>query len=371
VTSPSNRDRALERLLRGLPGRDDPDMRACVDFEQLAAWSDGGLSPLERRAIEGHLAGCSRCQEMVAVFARTAKAAPSRQPTLPLWRRPFVRWVVPVTAAVAATVLWMVAPEDRDAAVLSPSTSMARADPDNTPEARLEPLPERETRQMESQNRAAPPPPRANPRRADQARAGDTAEAQPSAPLARALEESDRVRSEAAAPPPVASPAAPAPPPVRQAAPVSPSAEVAAAPSPPRPQLADRSAAARSEQEMAGLFAVQAPPQVILSPDPNRQWRLASGIVQRSDDAGASWQPVALPPGPAPTTGASPSRDVCWLVGPGGLVLRTTDGTRFDAFMIPGAGDLRSIEAPDANRAVVTAVTGRVFTTEDGGRTWN
>jgi photosystem II stability/assembly factor-like uncharacterized protein len=61
---------------------------------------------------------------------------------------------------------------------------------------------------------------------------------------------------------------------------------------------------------------------------------------------------------------------VCWLIGPSGLVLRTTDGASFSAVNIPGAGALVSVRAEDASRATITAADGRTFATVDGGTTW-
>jgi len=68
--------------------------------------------------------------------------------------------------------------------------------------------------------------------------------------------------------------------------------------------------------------------------------------------------------------GASPSPRVCWLVGHGGLVLLSTDGRTFARVSTPVAADLAGVQASDARTAVVTAVDGRAFATDDGGLTW-
>ncbi|WP_239068035.1 WD40/YVTN/BNR-like repeat-containing protein [Actinomadura bangladeshensis] len=74
---------------------------------------------------------------------------------------------------------------------------------------------------------------------------------------------------------------------------------------------------------------------------------------------------------------AAVGRDVAWLAGSGGTVLRTTDGGRSWQDVAPsGAAGLefRDIEAFDARRAVVLAIgegdASRVYRTSDGGRTW-
>ncbi|MFF5476267.1 WD40/YVTN/BNR-like repeat-containing protein [Streptomyces sp. NPDC012935] len=71
------------------------------------------------------------------------------------------------------------------------------------------------------------------------------------------------------------------------------------------------------------------------------------------------------------------SRDIAWLAGTGGTVLRTTDGgASWRNVSPPGAAELqfRDIEAFDARRAVVLAIgegeASRVYRTDDGGATW-
>jgi hypothetical protein len=349
VTSESDRDRALERLLRGMTGPDAPTP-ACLDFEQLAAWSDGGVPAMERRAIESHLASCGRCQELAAAFAKTAPVA---APPRPVWQRPFARWVVPVAAAAAATVIWMVLPDDRGATTLTPSTTTARVESPGEPAAGAAPAaePEREDRQMAARDRAPRPVAPSDDAAVRQEQSRETSSTTTATPFAKAGEGSaDSARQSAL-------PAAPPPPPPA-AAPVA------------APTLADRSAAAPVAEETLSRLAAQSATALIMSPDPARRWRIAGGGVERSDDAGASWQRVTLPPGSAPIAGAAPARDVCWLIGPAGAVLRTTNGTHFEMMTIPSSGNLRAISAQDADRATVTAVTGRVFRTADGGRTW-
>ena len=74
---------------------------------------------------------------------------------------------------------------------------------------------------------------------------------------------------------------------------------------------------------------------------------------------------------------AAVGRDVAWVSGTGGTVLRTTDGgANWRNVSPPGTADLqfRDIEAFDARRAVVLAIgegeASRVYRTDDGGATW-
>ncbi|MFD5710760.1 oxidoreductase [Streptomyces pharetrae] len=74
---------------------------------------------------------------------------------------------------------------------------------------------------------------------------------------------------------------------------------------------------------------------------------------------------------------AAVSRDVAWVSGTGGTVLRTTDGgASWRDVSPPGTAGLqfRDIEAFDARRAVVLAIgegeASRVYRTADGGATW-
>jgi hypothetical protein len=70
------------------------------------------------------------------------------------------------------------------------------------------------------------------------------------------------------------------------------------------------------------------------------------------------------------TAGSAPSADVCWIVGRGGTVLRSTDRQTWQRLTFPVAVDLSSVNATDAQSATVGTVDGRTFSTADGGVTW-
>ena len=65
---------------------------------------------------------------------------------------------------------------------------------------------------------------------------------------------------------------------------------------------------------------------LVVSSNRISQWRIGNGSeVQHSADGGSTWRTQATGVNVTLTAGSSPSPSVCWLVGPGGLVLITTD----------------------------------------------
>jgi photosystem II stability/assembly factor-like uncharacterized protein len=120
----------------------------------------------------------------------------------------------------------------------------------------------------------------------------------------------------------------------------------------------------------APMFARQARSVVeFTSPDPLTRWRLAGMSIQRSGDGGKTWSETVVTHAEV-RAGASPSANVAWIVGHGGLVMRTTDGGVWKRLEFPDAADLVSVRAASALGADVTAADGRVFRTTDGGVTW-
>ena len=112
-------------------------------------------------------------------------------------------------------------------------------------------------------------------------------------------------------------------------------------------------------------------PLEIPTPVASIRWRVTSAAgAERTTNSGATW--VAVPGVDFSNwrAGSAPSADVCWLVGPGGRVFRSTDGGRFTRVAFPEAVDLVAVTATDARIAAVTTADGRTFRTGDGGVTW-
>jgi hypothetical protein len=395
VSTPQSRDRALEQLLRRPIPAASAVTPACADSETLAAWIDGGLDAQAMAETELHLSDCARCQAMVAAIVRSEPDAPA---VLPWWSRMHLRWLVPLTAAAAATVVWMVVPGARqEMTVAVQEATEARADRSGAADAAVPaPEPSIGAAGAEPSARATPPPatpaPAGRPAPAqmgndsrktaasadqDQARPGASAEKrareeaaerqalakqQAADTLARSNEGKPEALKEAPAVTSV-TPAAESP----QAARVAPAAPAAPA------------ASAGAVAGFAGGSGTAVP-----SRDGVARWRLAApepsglgarpgfdGMIERSDDGGGTWQQVSTGIRRRFTAGVAPSATVCWLVGPGGTVVLTTDARTWRQLAAPAPdADLASVEASDARTATVRDTQGRSFRTTDGGASW-
>src|SRR5437870_11284518 len=360
------------RLLREtLRGRMTPaSSSGCIDTETLAAWSDGALSARERAAAESHASSCLRCQALLATMAQleTSETSETSSPPTPArgwWHGSTIGWLVPVAVAAAAVLLWINVPGGR----------LARsAAPPRAPSSVRAPSTRSAERPAESKDEALEPQRLA---RADEQRARPARGAAQS--VVPRPEQANTVpggaRSAAVAPPP-ATPASPVADPssritAAEAQPTA-AAEVpqAAGPKPlSRPRaMADQAMFGARAQVMAKGIAV---PTIIFSPDANVRWRIVTaGGVERSIDGGVTWETQSTGVPATLTAGVAPSATICWLVGPGGLVVLSIDGKTWQRISFPETIDLASIVASDAANATVTAADGRTFTTVDGGKTW-
>jgi hypothetical protein len=337
-----DRDAAIDRLLSRPTGVIPDASPECLEAETLAAWVDGSLSASEAAAAEAHAASCARCQTMLASLVRTMPAAAVAPPW---WRR---RWamagLVPLTAGAIALAIWV-----RTPAPARPSVAPAQeaASPSVSPPPPSAERLERRSATGEPTPRAAAPQPPSAPfasnRGADvpQASAKDVQkqseiELKDEKKKAEALQKRDAVSTDTLA---------------------------AAA-----PRAAEGRAAGLNESVVISQFRNVAE---IAAPDGSSRWRLgASGSIQRSVDAGATWETV-----PSGTTrdlvaGSAPSAGVCWIVGRGGTVLLSVDGRTWRLLPFVEQVDLVAIQARDALVASVTTADGRSFRTTDGGRTW-
>jgi Putative zinc-finger len=414
-------DRSIDRLIEGElrradPGAIPPASPACVEAGLLAAWSERALTSEESREVEAHLADCARCQAMLAAFAR-AEPPTAAAPAHAWWS---MRWLVPIAAAAAAIALavWVA----RSPAVVpeSPVDTLARSEPQAAPPIPLQA--DRVVANQGTQPPARPEEPQSFRRGAAPRQAAGAGQQTKGGTAAKTTAASGAVAQTAPPPaaPPVPPPAAAAPPPPPATPPPPPPAMtppprgvVGGIPRPPPAGNPVAAGAARAADEtrsstVAGLVvsefgsddSMTAASGIVggfggrgggrgggggggsragggrgggsIAPASPMRWRILSpGVVERSEDEGASWIPVPIEPaGPPVTGGVAPSRLVCWLVGREGLVLLTTDAEHFTRVAFPQAVDLASIRATNAREAAVTTTDGRTFTTSDGGQTW-
>jgi Putative zinc-finger len=309
----------------------------CIDTETLAAWSEGTLSARDRAAVESHASSCARCQASLAAMARTAPVVPARR----WWQTSNLGWMVPLATAALAVVVRI-----------------------NIPEKRLE--------QTAAPTRAEEPASRPSESSPAAPAASSPASTPPTAPDDRPAESKDAKRARAAsAPRKTVAPESEARTDERRATDATKSA---AAPS--RAESVNATPNSMRETVIAPASAramakVSAVPTEVVSPNQNVRWRIpVVGVVERSTDGGTNWQRQSIGVPVMLTAGAAPSPAICWLVGPGGVILLSTDGRTWRRIPFPEAIDLASVRASDEMNATVTAADGRTFITTDGGSTW-
>jgi len=149
-----------------------------------------------------------------------------------------------------------------------------------------------------------------------------------------------------------------------QSAPAAPPSAEAVA---PRTDALAQAAAAQTFRDAgAARVAIQAPGTMW-------RWRV-NRVIEYSSDGGATWRPSTGATGVQVENilaGAAPMSPVAWMVGRRGLVLVTSDGTRFEARTPPTMVDLIGVLASDRQIAVVRGASGETWRTADGGRTWS
>jgi hypothetical protein len=367
-----DRDTSVDELLAAaLAKRGVASASGCLDAETIAAWADGALDVHERASAEAHAADCPRCQELLAAMVRTLPATATKAP----WRKPAFGWLIPLTAAATALVIWIAVPAPAPVQVSETAKVVDQVEPtpSSTPSSsasaadKKAAVPEAESpsRNQAAASDAMAAAPARNSREATSLEKGETAsekEAMASPQKsANALAETMTI--------------APAGPPAGAAASAASAAAPTPALSPPaRPESADASSNFRRDASAPARVSAFAsgPETVVVSSNPSTRFRLLrGGGVQRSADGGATWRTEVTGATDTLTAGASPSPSVCWLVGPSGTVLISTSGAAWRRLGFPEAVDLRSVTASDGDTATVTAVDGRSFVTTDGGRTWS
>ena len=319
----------------------------CLDAETLAAWMDDGLPAAALETARAHVAGCARCQALVATMVRLEPpAAAAAAPAPSRW---WMTWLLPVAGAAAAVTVWFAVAQrtpstppleeqSKQAAATAPAMPAPVAPPalaEPTPKTFADESSKRDMAKLSKEQRS------------------NTAAKNELPPRSR---EDKDAKKKAEAAPPAAAAAPPAAPPVAAEAKAG-VAVVQQVPKPAAPQVLDRLA-------FAGLADVR-------SPDAAVRWRVSNGRIDQSTDAGSTWTAQhTLAAGATVIAGSSPSRDVCWLVGPNGLVLLTPDGRTWQTLTFPEPAVLVSVTATDAVSAVVRTADGREFVTKDAGKSW-
>jgi hypothetical protein len=111
----------------------------------------------------------------------------------------------------------------------------------------------------------------------------------------------------------------------------------------------------------------------ILASSATVRWRaLSAGRIEQSVDSGVTWVPQNSGVKAELLAGSAPSEAVCWIVGRGGTILRTTDGGgHWSKVISPMGGDVAGVQAVDAMTAEIFGANRRArFVTHDGGMTW-
>jgi hypothetical protein len=150
-------------------------------------------------------------------------------------------------------------------------------------------------------------------------------------------------------------------------------------------QAALKQESAADRQDAApGRYALQTAPQsaskhraapsefIVTTPNSKVLWRLASdGRIERSRDAGKTWETQKSPAQESFLSGSAPSESICWVGGSNGVLLRTTDGgENWERISSPTKSDIIVVKATDQLAVNVIGADGRSYETRDAGAHW-
>lgn len=352
------------------------------DANLLAAFTERKLPERERDEVMAHLAECADCRECVALASGAAESEPmvaarGASPRFGEWFREW-RWTLSSAMAccvVAAVLVHYGEPPER---VNSISVSRKMAEPQIGDSLKSEP--------------AAPAPPTLARKKKVEAVPGDKIPA----PVVLAAKKD--VALDMLTQPPQAQPPAEtaltasrlgAPPMDVASSFVTPERTAAAPEQAPPASAAKRLGGQAALAGRASGFAprLQAPATTSLkavttsapllwsinaSPDTARKLR---GVVERSRDAGQSWEPVPLSEHVSFRAVATFGPDV-WAGGSAGTLFHSTDGgVQWTEVKIADpngsvSGDIVKIEVQGPNRVTVTSTSREVWTSVDNGEHW-
>ncbi|HEX5215025.1 MAG TPA: YCF48-related protein [Vicinamibacterales bacterium] len=290
----------------------------CLDAETLAAWMDDGLPAAALAAAQAHVAGCARCQALVATMVRIdppANAVSAAQSS-----RWWMSWLVPVAGAAAIIVWFAVAQRNPPTPAFEEQSKVAEAPAPSTPVP--PPAAQAAAKTLSDQSPARDTAALSKERRQNAATKNEFSARSRQDELKDAKKKADVARQEA----------------LRQTAPAA----------------LDR---------VSQVIEVRSPNSAV-------RWRVSTAGVEKTIDGGATWSAQQLPVSAPLVAGVSPARNVCWLVGGNGVVLLTTDGQIWRRLAFPELTALVAVTATDAVSATVRTADGRDFVTKDAGITW-
>lgn len=100
-------------------------------------------------------------------------------------------------------------------------------------------------------------------------------------------------------------------------------------------------------------------------------WRFGQdGAIEKSLDHGQTWVRQSSGVTTPLSDASAPGDRICWVVGAGGVVLRTTDGLTWQRLTSPTDANLVAVHAWGELAATVTASDRSEYETTDGGKSW-
>jgi hypothetical protein len=393
-------DAALARSLRE---KLDASGKNCPDAALLAAYFDRALPPDEAARWEAHFSACARCQEQLAVLARTepALAETSAAAEPGVFRRFWTaRWLAPLATAAAAVALWVVvrptppvpatpplsdmsqpsverpqpAAAVPDATLAGKSVGPAQAGKDATRDKSDAITRGAYAQRAEGKLQSAAPEPK-KPSQCDELPASGARDRVPAVAAERKAEETEVQTRAAQIPAPASQSQMPRPAsqPADQAAGQK-ETEIAAAQAPPvgrmdpavrrNEALPARTAESDSAEKRRATAPPGAPPrqEEVLPAEKSasselRKKQIESQSIREGMLAFRSPQIVATAPG----------GKIVWRFGPGGLIEKSSNaGKTWTRQASPVAADLRAGSAPSADVCWAVGTAGTILRTADG-----
>ena len=400
-----NRADAVDRLLgQALTREAGAPAGACPEPEVVAAYVEGGLTPLERQAFESHASTCERCLATLAALPEIPSGLPGGAPEAEArpWWRAYWPWLVPLTAMATAALVYVavspVAPPSLSPQATISDGSGAGAQAEATAAA---PETVELGRSADSSNVSAEMPPAIIGQKTEGSRSSKADEAAGAGGATKAntnMAEKVQALEPGFAPAPPVSPVSP----VAQArtapsavVPPAPAAAAAAPPAPAESQMAERDAGrdkamvAQAAPPAAARGALLPPTAASPAAPPSgagrRETESPAGVAARaaSAEAAPKVEPlrkaaVSTAAGSNEVTGGrvstlpsttSPDRSSTWRLLPGGVIERSTDGGRTWRRQSSGvSSELLAASASDQHTCWVVGLAGVVLRTLDGNR---